>query len=79
MNVTVVYYAALRDKAKTQSESVSTSASTLKELYDEVAAQHGFLLPSYAIKAVVGDEFVEMGAMIEDGMQVSFLPPVAGG
>ena len=77
--VTVEYFAFLRDRSNVAREEVTTDAATVRELYEEVAKRHRFTLPYSAIKAVINEEFVEMGLVLEDGMKVAFLPPVAGG
>ena len=48
--VTLQYYAQLREQAGTSGEQLTTSAATLRELYDELRVRHGFSLSADALK-----------------------------
>jgi molybdopterin converting factor subunit 1 len=73
------YYALLREQAGRQSESVETAARTPAALYAELAARHGFRLPASQLKVAVNSEFTDWARQLEDGDEVVFIPPVAGG
>ncbi len=77
--VTIRHYAVLRDQRGLASETHSTNAKTLGGLYEELAAAHGFSLPSSAVKAAVNDCFASMEEPFDEGDEIVFLPPVAGG
>jgi sulfur-carrier protein len=77
--VTVNYFAVLRERRGLGREDVQTEAATLGALYEELAARHGFNLESKWIKAAVGEEFMPMDARLQEGAEVAFIPPVAGG
>lgn len=77
--ITLQYYAVLREKAGKSSETRETEASTLHELYDELREAYGFSLEADRVRAAVGEEYVKMDAPVEDGMDITFIPPVAGG
>ena len=78
-HVTLQYYAQLREQAGASSEQISTSASTLRELYDELRARHGFSLPIDALKVAVNTRFSDWNRALAEGDTVVFIPPVAGG
>ena len=73
------YYALLREQAGRQSETVSTEAATPAALYAELAARHGFRLSASQLKVAVNSAFSDWDRVLEDGDEVVFIPPVAGG
>ncbi len=73
------YYALLREQAGRQAETVETAARTLAELYEELAARHGFALPQSQLKVAVNAAFTDWQRALEDDDEVVFIPPVAGG
>ena len=73
------YYAALREQAGSEQESLETTASTFLDLYQELAARHGFRLPPDRIRVAADGQFVSMADRIPDGAEIVFIPPVAGG
>lgn len=78
-SVSLVYYAVLREQRGVDSETYSTEAQTLRALYEELAAAHGFKLPASAVKAAINNSFTSMEESFEDGDEIVFIPPVAGG
>jgi len=77
--VRVRYFAALKAARGEGSETVTTKAGTVDELYRELAERHRFTLEPHLVKAAVGDEFVPPETRLEPGMEVLFMPPMAGG
>jgi sulfur-carrier protein len=77
--VTLQYYAQLREQARTSGEQVSTSATSLLDLYEELRARHGFTLSTDALKVAVNTQFSDWNRTLQDGDTVVFIPPVAGG
>lgn len=77
--VNLQYYAQLREQAGASAEQVSTAAATLRDLYDELRARHGFTLPIDALKVAVNTQFSDWNRALADGDTVVFIPPVAGG
>lgn len=77
--ITLQYYAQLREQARTGGEQVSTSATSLHDLYEELRARHGFSLSSDALKVAVNAQFSDWNRALRDGDTVVFIPPVAGG
>jgi molybdopterin converting factor subunit 1 len=77
--VRVQYFAVLREEAGVSEEAINTSAATMAELYDEISARHGFVLPRARLKVVVNEEFDHWTRPVCEGDVVVFIPPVAGG
>jgi sulfur-carrier protein len=77
--VHVQYFAILREERGLSEEAVTTSASTVGALFDELQTRHAFSLPAGRLRAVVNEDFTEWGCPLEDGDTVVFIPPVAGG
>ena len=73
------YYAQLREQAGASIERFSTQATTLRGLYDELRARHGFSLPVEALKVAVNAQFSDWDRTLADGDIIVFIPPVAGG
>jgi len=80
MNATTIHFFAIfREQAGHSSESYEGSAATLGELYRELAGRHGFTLPPDQVRAAVGTDYVSMDTPLEAGLDITFIPPVAGG
>lgn len=77
--LTVQYFALLREQAGRRDESVQTGAATPRELYAELSARHGFSLGPEHLKVAVNAEFAEWTRPLAAGDTVVFIPPVAGG
>lgn len=78
-NVSIRYFAILREQRGLTEERVSTEAATPEALYAELRGRHGFTLPPDRVRAAVDGEFVAPGATLREGQSVVFIPPVAGG
>jgi molybdenum cofactor guanylyltransferase len=77
--VSVQYYALLREQAGRSEETVATAAATPRELYEELRARHPFSLPAEMLRVAVNAEFADWGRPLAEGDSVVFVPPVAGG
>ena len=78
-DVTARYFAAFREQAGKEAERVSTGAATTGELYQELAARHGFADARARCKVAINDELRGWDDALADGDVVLFFPPVAGG
>ena len=78
MSVTVLYFASLRDAAGMASETVVLPPS-LPALYEALRARHEFSLPREQLRVAVDGEFSSWDAMVRDGAEIAFIPPVSGG
>jgi len=77
--VHVRYYAVLREQRGVPEERVLTRAETPDALYQELRQRHGFSLAQNKVRAALNGEFAAPGAILKEGDQIAFLPPVAGG
>jgi molybdenum cofactor guanylyltransferase len=78
-NLTVQYYALLREQAGRREESLTSAARTPLELYAELGARYGFSLPAEMLRVAINTEFRDWSTPLADGDRVVFIPPVAGG
>lgn len=81
--VTVRYFASIREVLDCASERVVTSAPTLAALRDELIARGGAhgdaLARGKAVRLALNQDMAEEGASLPDGAEVAFFPPVTGG
>jgi molybdopterin-guanine dinucleotide biosynthesis protein A len=77
--VRVQYFALLREQAGRSDESLSTTARTPRELYEELRARYPFSLAPEMLRVAVNTEFGDWSQPLSDGDSVVFIPPVAGG
>jgi molybdenum cofactor guanylyltransferase len=77
--ITVQYYALLREQAGRRDEALVTRAGTAAELYAELARRYPFSLAPEVLRVAINTEFREWTAPLTDGDTVVFIPPVAGG
>jgi sulfur-carrier protein len=83
MNITVRYFASVREAMGCSSESLATDATTLAALRDELVARGGSgakaLAPGRAVRMALDQVMAEDTALLRDGCEVAFFPPVTGG
>ena len=79
MQITVQYYALLREQAGRSAETLTTGARTPRELYAELRKRHPFSLAPEMLRVAVNDEFGDWSQPLAEGDAVVFIPPVAGG
>ena len=77
--INIAYYAILREERGCADEAISSDAATPRALYDQLKSEHGFSMDADHLKVVVNDAFSQWDVDLEDGDQVVFIPPVAGG
>jgi molybdopterin converting factor subunit 1 len=77
--VTLLYFAVLREQAGCSEERFETSAATPAELYEQARERHGFTLPRSMLRVAVNEEFREWNWPLQANDRVVFIPPVAGG
>jgi len=78
MSVTVLYFASLRDAAGVGSEIVDKPVS-LPALYAQLRARHGFAITQEKLRVAVDGAFSDWNAVVGDGAEIAFIPPVSGG
>lgn len=79
MKIHIRYFAQLREWAGKEFETRETSAASPSVLYKELATQYPFRVPTSDLRAAVNNEFVGMDVRLQDGDEIAFIPPVAGG
>jgi molybdenum cofactor guanylyltransferase len=77
--IRVQYFALLREQAGRSDESLTTTAHTPRELYEELRQRYPFSLAPEMLRVAVNTEFGEWSQPLADGDAVVFIPPVAGG
>jgi molybdopterin converting factor subunit 1 len=79
MRVDVCYFAAFREATGINSEAVETAAATAAALFAECAKRHPQLQSHAASLVAINDEMAAWEQPLNDGDEVLFFPPVAGG
>ena len=78
-NLTVQYFALLREQAGRREEAVVSRAHTPRELYQELTARYPFTRAADCLGVAINSEFAEWSTPLREGDAVVFIPPVAGG
>lgn len=83
MNVNLKYFASIREAIGQGSESLNTHATTLKALREELIARGGAyadaLAQGRAVRMALNQNLCEESAVLSEGCEVAFFPPVTGG
>ena len=79
IDVTARYFAVFRERAGCETEAVSTSSRTAAELFGEVAGRHGFADARERCKVAINGSLASWESALENGDEILFFPPVAGG
>lgn len=83
MQVTVRYFAALREALGAQEQLELAEATTLAALRDRLIAsspRHAEALRrSRALRCAINQQLAEESALLPAGAEVAFFPPVTGG
>jgi molybdopterin synthase sulfur carrier subunit len=82
-NVTLKFFASIRETIGQGSERVTTQAPTLQALRDELIARGGAyaqaLAHGRAVRMALNQDLCEESAALSEGCEVAFFPPVTGG
>ncbi len=78
-SVEVKWFAAYREATAVAAETVQTTATTAAELFVEMQHKHPALAPYSAALLAVNEEMADWNRSLQDGDEVLFFPPVAGG
>ena len=81
MEVTVLYFAAARERAGTSTETLRVSSGiTVAALIDAIVERHPELRAVRAIMRIaMNHEFADPSAIVPPGAEIALIPPVAGG
>ena len=77
--VTVRYFAAFREHAGMDTETVSLEAATARDVFERLRHRHGSREPLGHCKVAINDEMADWSSPVTDGDTVLLFPPVAGG
>ncbi len=79
--VRVRFFARLREQSGTETEAVQVpSGVTLDDLYDVLRRKHPALeVDRKAVRGAINQELSDWSAVVADGDEVAFIPPVSGG
>ncbi len=82
-NITLKYFASIREALGQGSEALVTSAGTLAALRAELVARGGSYADSLAagkaVRMALNQTMSDESALLPDGAEVAFFPPVTGG
>ena len=79
MQLTLKYFAILREQRGLNAESIETDARTPRAVYAELKSLHPLTLNENQLRIAVNDEFVPLDTELSHGDTLVFIPPVAGG
>ena len=83
MNITVKYFAGIREAIGRPGELVVTQAATLGQLRDELIGRGGAYAESLArgkaVRLALQQVMADEEASLQEGAEVAFFPPVTGG
>lgn len=77
--VTISYYAQLRELTGKSSETIITSSVTPSGVYEEIRAIYNLDLKRKNMMVAIDGEFTDWTHQLADGEEIVFIPPVAGG
>jgi len=81
--VKILYFAWLRERIGTPSESVDTTAATVAALVEELRGREPRYQAAFAdmaaVRVAVDQELVDIDASLEGAREVAFFPPMTGG
>jgi sulfur-carrier protein len=83
MQVTIRYFASVREALGHSSETIGTEATTLAELRADLSARSlrhaDALAPGKAVRMALDQVMRSGDALLHEGCEVAFFPPVTGG
>ena len=83
MKITIKYFASIREAIGHSSALLETSATTLASLRDELIATSpvhaAALARGKAVRMALNQVMSDESAVLVDGCEVAFFPPVTGG
>ncbi len=82
-NITVKYFASIREAVGCGTEPLATAAATLGALRAELVARGGayaeVLAAGQAVRLALNHTMTDDAQALPDGAEVAFFPPVTGG
>ena len=81
--ITIRYFASIREALGSGSESLQTAADTVGALREELMSRSDAaaqaLAAGKAVRMALNQDMCELDAVIQNGDEVAFFPPVTGG
>jgi molybdopterin converting factor subunit 1 len=79
--VRVRLFARLREQAGFEAQALEVpQGSTLADVYDSLLRKHPTLEPDRdSVRGAINQEFSDWDALVSQGDEVAFIPPVSGG
>lgn len=78
--IRVRFFARLRELAGSETESLQVPpGSRLADVYETLRGKHAALPPRESVRGALNQEFADWKAVVGDGDEVAFIPPVSGG
>lgn len=81
--VTIRYFASIREALGTGSESLQTSATTVGALREQLMSRSDaaaqVLAAAKAVRMALNQDICDADAVLSNGDEVAFFPPVTGG
>lgn len=77
--ITIVYYAIMREIRGVSSEVFTSKSDTVSQLYDELKKIYRFPFTKQNLKVAIGSSFVNWSYKVYNKDKITFVPPVAGG
>lgn len=78
-NICVRYFAQLRELSKCDDENCTTSSVTASGLYEELKSRYHFPYKQKHLMLAINEDFADWASPLQEGDEVVFIPPVAGG
>jgi len=79
LEISIEYFAILREQRGLERETLTTNSQTAAELYQELQVAHQFSLSPASVRASINEKMVDWNHPLQEGDTVVFIPPVAGG
>ena len=79
MNITVKYFASIRESVGKSQEVRTTNAHDLKELYCELADEYQLDADIEHLRVACNQEYVPFSHPLKNMDTIAFIPPVSGG
>jgi len=77
--VTITYYASLKEARGCAQEVISTNAQTISELFNQLAYKHNFIIKEKNLRFAKNNMLVGPQEIISNGDSIVIIPPVSGG
>lgn len=83
LNISIKYFASVREALGTSGEHLTTAAISVAALRDELIARGGAYAQELArgksVRVALNHTMTEDDAVLTEGCEVAFFPPVTGG